>query len=86
MQMTTSTYLVDAYTIYAASAIAAATVLRSILGALLPLAGPAMYSSLGVGWGTSVLAFIAVAMIPVPSLFLRYGERIRESNLFKVDW
>lgn len=45
------TYLADAYTIYAASAIAANTVLRSILGALLPLAGPSMYRALGLGWG-----------------------------------
>ncbi|GFF62610.1 uncharacterized transporter C1529.01 [Aspergillus udagawae] len=33
-------YLVETYTIYAASAIASNTVLRSILGAVLPLAGP----------------------------------------------
>jgi len=59
-------YLVDAYTRYAASVSAASTVLRSLIGALLPLAGNAMYDSLGVGWGTSVLGFIAVAFIPVP--------------------
>ncbi len=84
--MTTSIYLVDAFTVYAASAIAAGTVFRSLLGALLPLAGPAMYSALGVGWGTSVLAFISVVMIPLPFIFLRYGERIRESKMFKVEW
>lgn len=84
--MATTTYLVDAYTVYSASAVAASTVLRSLFGALLPLAGPAMYSSLGVGWGTSVLGFIAVAMIPVPFVFIFYGERIRNNNLFKVEW
>ena len=36
------TYLIDAFTIYAASAFAANAVLRSLMGALLPLAGPAM--------------------------------------------
>ena len=86
MQMACTTYLVDAFTTYSASAVAASTVLRSLFGALLPLAGPAMYSSLGVGWGTSVLGFIAVAMIPVPLVFLVYGERIRNNNLFKVEW
>jgi hypothetical protein len=84
--MASSTYLIDAYTIYAASVIAAGTVLRSLLGALLPLAGPPMYSALGVGWGTSVLGFISVAMVPVPFIFIRYGERIRQSKLFKVEW
>ena len=63
-------YLVDAYTVYAASALAASTVFRSLLGALLPLAGNSMYNAMGVGWGTSLLAFIAVAFIPAPS-FLR---------------
>lgn len=48
----TLAYLVDAYTVYAASAAAAATVSRSLLGALLPLAGNSMYDGLGVGWGT----------------------------------
>lgn len=44
-----TTYLVDAYPMYAASAIASNTVLRSLVGALPPLAGPRMYSSLGLG-------------------------------------
>lgn len=52
--MPASTYLVDAYTPYAASVSAAATVFRSLLGALLPLAGNKMYDTLGIGWGTSV--------------------------------
>ncbi|KAI1119978.1 putative MFS multidrug transporter [Nemania abortiva] len=46
-------YLVDAFTIYAASALAVNTVVRSILGALLPLAGQSF-----------LLGFIAVACIP----------------------
>ncbi|OGM48092.1 hypothetical protein ABOM_002891 [Aspergillus bombycis] len=79
-------YLVDAYTVYAASVTASNTIFRCLFGALLPLAGGAMYSALGVGWGTSVLGFIAVAFIPVPVIFYLYGERIRESSLFKVDF
>jgi len=85
-KMPAAVYLVDAYTIHAASAAAAATVFRSLLGAFLPLAGGKMYDSLGVGWGTSVMAFIAVAFIPVPFLFFKYGQRIRESKLFKVEF
>ena len=84
--MAISVYLVDAYTVYAASAIAASTVFRSLLGALLPLAGRKMYDALGYGWGTSLLAFIAVAMIPVPIVFFKYGERIRQRNLFDVKF
>ena len=45
--MPVQTYLVDAYDRYAASALAANTVLRSLAGAFLPLAGPKMYKALG---------------------------------------
>ncbi|KAF4977116.1 hypothetical protein FZEAL_6304 [Fusarium zealandicum] len=71
-------YLVDSFTIYAASALAANAVLRSILGAVLPLAGMPMYDKLGMGWGNSLLGFIAVALIPAPGLFLKYGEHLRK--------
>ncbi|MCJ1288864.1 hypothetical protein MMC34_000395 [Xylographa carneopallida] len=80
------TYLVDAFTIHAASALAANTVLRSLAGALLPLAGPTMYAKLGLGWGNSLLGFIAVAMLPIPWFFLMYGERIRTSPRFRVTF
>jgi hypothetical protein len=42
--MPITTYLIDAFQLYAASALAANTVLRSLAGALLPLAGPSMVS------------------------------------------
>lgn len=84
--MPIGTYLIDAFTIYAASAMAANTVLRSLVGAFLPLAGPAMYKSLGLGWGNSLLAFIALAIWPVSLIFYKYGERIRTSKRFKVEF
>ena len=83
--MPASTYLVDAYTVYAASATAASTVFRSLLGALLPLAGNSMYNAMGVGWGTSLLGFIAVAFIPLPFIFWKFGQRIRESRISQVN-
>lgn len=85
-QLATSTYLIDAYTIHAASVTAASTVFRSLCGALLPLAGGAMYDRLGVGWGTSVLAFISVGFLPMPFVFWFYGQRIRESKRFRVEF
>ncbi|KAI9691246.1 MAG: hypothetical protein M1820_009823, partial [Bogoriella megaspora] len=68
--MPASTYLIDVYTIYAASAMAANTVLRSVFAAVLPLAGQDMYATLGLGWGNSLLAFIALALMPTPLLFM----------------
>ena len=77
------TYIVDAYTRFAASGIAAATVLRSLAGFGFPLFAPAMYSSLGLGWGNSVLGFVAIVIgIPAPMLLWRYGQNLREKSQF----
>lgn len=84
--MPIQTYLVDAFTVYAASALAANTVLRSLMGALLPLAGRQMYATLGLGWGNSLLAFIALGLCPIPIIFYKYGERIRKSPRFQHQW
>ncbi|OQU99343.1 hypothetical protein CLAIMM_04983 [Cladophialophora immunda] len=77
-------YLVDAFTVYAASATAATTVLRSILGALVPLAGARIYDELGLGWGNTVLAGVSVALTPLIWLFIRYGEVLRNNPRFEM--
>ncbi|EPQ59329.1 MFS general substrate transporter [Gloeophyllum trabeum ATCC 11539] len=70
-------YLVDAFT-YAASAIAAASVFRSMLGFAFPLFGSQMYAALGVGGGNSLLAGLAIILgIPAPIFIYFYGEKIR---------
>lgn len=76
--MAINLYLIDTYTIYAASALAAITVIRSIGGAVLPLGALPMYDTLGLGWGNSLLGFIAVALTPLPFFIIRYGEKLRE--------
>lgn len=82
--LTTQIYFVDTFgPEAAASALAANTVCRSLFGAFIPLAAPSLYSKLGLGWGNSVLGFICLAFIPIPSLFLRYGAQLRKS--FPVD-
>ncbi|KAI5457088.1 major facilitator superfamily domain-containing protein [Mariannaea sp. PMI_226] len=75
--MAISVYLVDAYERYAASALAANTIFRSIAGALLPLCGLRMYDKLGLGWGNTMLGLIAVGLIPIPFYIQRRGERLR---------
>lgn len=84
VKMCVQVYLVDSYIKYAASVIAAITVLRSIVGALLPLAGLTMYDALGFGWGNSLLGFIALVMIPVPVAFKFYGASLRKRFPAKV--
>lgn len=70
-------YLIDSYIRYAASVVAALTVLRSIIGAILPLSGLSLYNALGWGWGNSVLGFMSIALAPVPVLFYYYGPQAR---------
>jgi MFS family permease len=84
-QMAMQTYLIDAFTRYAASAVAANTVLRSLFGGLLPLSGLRLYNALGFGWGNSLLGFISIALIPIPALFSIYGERIRTNPRFQLN-
>ncbi|KAK4153267.1 major facilitator superfamily domain-containing protein [Chaetomidium leptoderma] len=70
-------YLVDTFTEYAASAVAANTFLRSCFACAFPLAVGPMYHNLGVGPGSSIPAGFAVLLIPVPFVFFVYGKRIR---------
>ncbi|KAF2733212.1 MFS general substrate transporter [Polyplosphaeria fusca] len=72
------TYLIDSFPMYAASAMAGMTSFRCLFGAVLPLAAPSMYDALGLGWGNSLLGFVAVAMIPGPALIYKYGGYIRK--------
>ena len=72
-------YLIDSYTVYAASVLAANSVLRSLFGAAFPLFTSQMYERLGIHWASSVPAFLALACLPFPFLFYWYGERIRGS-------
>ncbi|KAL4785298.1 putative MFS transporter [Aspergillus varians] len=71
-------YLIDVFgSQAAASALGANNLLRYMFSTFLPLAGPSMYRSLHYGWGNSLLGFIALAFVPGPVLFYKYGERLR---------
>ena len=73
-------YLVDTFT-YAASALAAASVFRSMLGFAFPLFGQQMFDTLGLGGGNSLLAGLAIALgIPFPIWLWFYGERMRANS------
>ncbi|SMY20043.1 unnamed protein product [Zymoseptoria tritici ST99CH_1A5] len=75
-------YLSDTYLIYAASAVAANTVCRSLFGAISPLFTKAMFDALGVGGAGSLIGGIACLLAPLPFIFFKYGARIRERSKF----
>jgi hypothetical protein len=78
-------YLIDAYTIFAASVLAANSVLRSLFGAAFPLFTSQMYANLGIHWASMVPAFLALACVPMPFLFYKYGPTIREKCKYAAE-
>ncbi|KAJ9627755.1 hypothetical protein H2203_002968 [Taxawa tesnikishii (nom. ined.)] len=62
-------YLIDSYTIFAASVLAANS----------------MYSNLGIHWASTIPAFLALACVPFPFLFYKYGARIRAKCKFAAQ-
>jgi MFS family permease len=108
--MPSMAYLVDVFTMHAASAMAASTVLRSLAAATIPLSSQKstysqgfkhtdtpllnelwltfvalrlVYAAMGYGWGNSLLGFVGFALMPIPFLFIKYGERIRSRSTIK---
>jgi len=75
-------YLVDTFTLYAASAVAANTFLRSVFAGAFPLVVGPLYHNIGVGPGSSITGGFAALLIPVPFVFYIYGKRIRA----KYEW
>ena len=73
-------YLVDTFTMYAASAVAANTFLRSSLAAAFPLVVTPLFHNVGVGPGSSIMAGFATLLIPVPFVFYVFGKGIRAKS------
>ncbi|KAI5825467.1 MFS general substrate transporter [Schizophyllum commune Tattone D] len=77
------TYVIDAFTLHAASGLAAVSFLRSLAGFGFPLFAPSMYAALGVGWGDTLLAFVAIIVgCPAPWIFWYYGKKIRAKSRY----
>ncbi|EQB57074.1 major facilitator superfamily transporter [Colletotrichum gloeosporioides Cg-14] len=81
--VSTIQYLVDVYrgtTI--ASATSANSLARYLLAGAFPLFVVQMYRNLGIGWASSLLGFIALALMPVPWAFFKWGRLIRQKSRF----
>lgn len=75
-------YLIDSYLILAASAIAGNTFMRSAFGAAFPLFAGFMFNNMGVNWAGLLLGLFALAMVPVPLLFIKYGKTLRQKSKY----
>ena len=80
-----TSYLIDAYTIFAASALAANSILRSLFGFAFPLFTNYMYENLGIHWASSVPAFLALACLPAPFFFYKHGAAIRAQSSYAAE-
>jgi MFS family permease len=77
-----TTYVVDAYAKYAASAIAGIAFLENVMAAFLPLATQSMYRTLGFQWASSLLAFVALLLSFIPLVLIRHGRSVRARSPF----
>ncbi|RYP18095.1 hypothetical protein DL765_004107 [Monosporascus sp. GIB2] len=54
------------------------------LAAFFPLFALQFYQKLGVEWATSVLGFLAVAMMPLPFVLFKYGRALRARSAYET--
>lgn len=67
---------------FAASAIAANTFLRSLCGAGFPLFATYMIEGMGVQWAGLLLGCFAFLLVPLPVIFYLKGAQIRSKSQF----
>jgi multidrug resistance protein len=76
-------YQLDSYgPMMGASAMAANGILRYMAGGVFPLFARQMYRAMGVGWATSLLGFVTVALMPLPWILFKYGPVIRGKSKY----
>lgn len=77
------TYVIDAYSRYAASATGAAAFVRTMMGFGFPLFAGSLYERLGLGWGNSVLGFVSLFLgLVAPLLLWLFGGWLRSKSRF----
>ncbi|KAJ4357384.1 uncharacterized protein N0V89_001959 [Didymosphaeria variabile] len=73
-------YLVDAYQVYSASALAGTILVRNLVGGGFPMFATQMYKKLGNEWASSLLGFIAILLVPIPWVLFYRGYVIRKRS------
>ncbi|KAK0705818.1 major facilitator superfamily domain-containing protein [Apiosordaria backusii] len=76
-------YIMNSYgSLHGASALSANSLLRYAFGGAFPLFTVQLFSSLGIGWASSLLGFISIVLVPVPWVLYKYGKRIRAHSRY----
>jgi len=77
-----SGYITGTYKVYASSAQATNTCVRSIIACIFPIVAHPIVANVGTEWGVSIFAFLSVGLLPIPVLFVRYGAHLRAHSKF----
>lgn len=80
-------YLAMCFPEYVASVFGGNGLFRSLIGGTFPMYGRAMFNNLSiknfpVAWGSSLLAFIFLILLPVPLIFYIYGPKLRKRSKY----
>ncbi|OJJ33525.1 hypothetical protein ASPWEDRAFT_744838 [Aspergillus wentii DTO 134E9] len=78
-------YVIDAYEIYAASALGFTTVTRYCAAGAMTVVGIPFYKNLGPQWTLTILGIISAVLTPVPFVFWRFGKVIRGWSRYAVS-
>ncbi|KAF8857429.1 MFS general substrate transporter [Acephala macrosclerotiorum] len=77
-----SSYVVDAFGLYSASAMTMILLVRCLAGTLLPLAIPPLTDAVGLGYGFLLLAGVCLMTMPLPIIIMRYGSSWRQKSVY----
>ncbi|KZP04827.1 MFS general substrate transporter [Athelia psychrophila] len=75
-------YISMSYPNHIASVLASNDLFRSSMASVFPLFGRIFFQRLGLGGGSSLLAGISIALMPVYFLLIKYGHRLREKSRY----
>lgn len=78
-------YVIDAYEIYAASALTFITITRYFAAGGMTVAGIPFYKNMGVHYTLTILACISCLMVPIPYVLYKYGHAIRARSKYAVS-
>lgn len=80
MILMTFTYTEDSYKQYSASALAGIGLIRNLFGAIFPLFAHTLFTEMGYQWAGTLLAGLALLLVPIPFILSRYGRVLREKS------
>ena len=77
-----TSYVVDIFGVYSASAMTMVLIARNLGSTLLPMGIPPLTEKMGLGWGFVLIGVVCLVLIPLPVVLMRFGARWREKSAY----